>query len=844
LVKNQFTENAEFDWEEFKNMARLGVRFLDNVLDATDYPLEKIEKISKAWRRIGLGITGLGDALLKLKIRYGSKESVDFVYEMGNVLAESAYNASVDLALQKGSFPAYDSHIGHSGFITRLSEGTQKRIQEVGLRNIGILTTAPTGCLVPESIVSTNDGLYTLEELIPNYKNYEDGTWIPQENLGALNEYEKYEGIRNTFINGFKPTKKISTKSGVNLEGTPNHKFKVLNGTSFDWKKLEDLSVGDNIVYKIGGYEKKDNKRLILPDYAKHPNEKDIRLPEEITAEFAFFLGLYNADGSTHNKGIRINLNHLTNESIEVVELIKNLFNWNSKVVDNGKNCDSVYISSQRLLNFLEINGLIKNKALGIEIPKAVRLSSKESILSYIDGYFYGDGSSSRGTMYIDTYSEKNAQQLAIIMRAVGINSSISVYDKSLDEGSYSNNLSYRIYWKKYGSIGEERAKRYIKKDLKEKVDYLNDYFGKGLFIDEVVAISDSNNYTLDLEVPDGRTYIANSYVSHNTTSLSLGNNCSSGIEPIFSLQYDRSIRQDDDTTKTQTVYDDGWLEYIEYAGYKEGNDLPDYVVVSHNVSITEGIDIQAALQYWIDHSISKTINMPFETTLEQYKDIFMYSWKKGLKGVTSFHEGASMDGILSTKKDDGWRNIEVLKNAMKRPESLPCDIYDITVNKEPVIVLVGKNPDSPYNNAPYEIFYTDNHDDIVDLKRFKEGSIVKVYDGAEKASRYDLLIEGKRSKIVVENLAEVFNDDYASMCRLLSLLMRHQVPLEFIVAQMNKVKKFGTFQKAIARVLKYYIPDGEMISSNKAECPECGGTMVFEGGCTVCSSCGYSTCG
>jgi ribonucleoside-diphosphate reductase alpha chain len=323
-----------------------------------------------------------------------------------------------------------------------------------------------------------------------------------------------------------------------------------------------------------------------------------------------------------------------------------------------------------------------------------------------------------------------------------------------------------------------------------------------------------------------------------------LGNNCSSGIEPIFSLQYDRSIRQDDDTTKTQTVYDDGWLEYIEYAGYKEGNDLPDYVVVSHNVSITEGIDIQAALQYWIDHSISKTINMPFETTLEQYKDIFMYSWKKGLKGVTSFHEGASMDGILSTKKDDGWRNIEVLKNAMKRPESLPCDIYDITVNKEPVIVLVGKNPDSPYNNAPYEIFYTDNHDDIVDLKRFKEGSIVKVYDGAEKASRYDLLIEGKRSKIVVENLAEVFNDDYASMCRLLSLLMRHQVPLEFIVAQMNKVKKFGTFQKAIARVLKYYIPDGEMISSNKAECPECGGTMVFEGGCTVCSSCGYSTCG
>lgn len=475
LVRNPFTEEAYFDFDRLGELVKIGVRFLDNVLDATDYPLAKIEDISKRWRRIGLGFTGLGDAFMKLRKIYGSEESVIFSDKISNFVAETAYNYSVDLAIEKGSFPGYDEGIGDYGFIKRLSDKTQKRIKEFGLRNIGLLTVAPTG-----------------------------------------------------------------------------------------------------------------------------------------------------------------------------------------------------------------------------------------------------------------------------------------------------------------------------------------------------------------------------------TTSLTLGDNCSSGIEPVFSLQYDRTIRQDDGSTKTDTVYDDGWLEYVEFSDYKDGDELPEYIVTSHQVPIKNGIDVQAAFQYWIDHSISRTINIPFGTPLEEYKDIFHYAWEKGLKGVTSFQEGAAMEGILSTKKDeDSWKTIEVLKNSTKRPEELPCDIYEIQVNKEPVIVLVGKNPEEPYNGLPYEIFYTDNTEGLINLNRAKEGKIVKIKDGATKPSRYDLVVEGKRSKFILEDLAETFNDDYATMCRLLSLSMRHQIPTEFIVAQMNKVMRFGTFQKAIARVLKKYIPDGEMISKgSSSKCTECGGDLKFESGCFVCTSCGGSTCG
>jgi ribonucleoside-diphosphate reductase alpha chain len=232
---------------------------------------------------------------------------------------------------------------------------------------------------------------------------------------------------------------------------------------------------------------------------------------------------------------------------------------------------------------------------------------------------------------------------------------------------------------------------------------------------------------------------------------------------------------------------------------------------------------------------------MPFETTLEDYKDIFMYAWKKGLKGVTSFHEGASMDGILSTKKEekdsDLWRKIEVLANSKKRPEVLPCDIYEMQVNKERVVVLVGKDNE---NNEPYEVFLTIDSDSLIKLGSAKEGEIRKT-----KKGKYDLIIKGKKSTFVLEDITSVFDDDYAVMCRLMSLAMRHHIPLQFIVDQLNKTKRFDTFSKTMARVLKKYIADGEkVISHSDSKCPECGGELVYKEGCKQCTKCFWSKCG
>ena len=145
LVKHPFTDKAEFDYDRFKELVHMGVRFLDNVLDVTEYPLEKIKQMSTQWRRIGLGITGLADAMFKLGIRYGGSSSIDFTSELGKVLAIESYTSSVELAREKGSFPAFDENIGNYGFIKKLPKELQQDIKKYGLRNIGLNTTAPVG---------------------------------------------------------------------------------------------------------------------------------------------------------------------------------------------------------------------------------------------------------------------------------------------------------------------------------------------------------------------------------------------------------------------------------------------------------------------------------------------------------------------------------------------------------------------------------------------------------------------------------------------------------------------------------------------------------------------------
>jgi len=200
------------------------------------------------------------------------------------------------------------------------------------------------------------------------------------------------------------------------------------------------------------------------------------------------------------------------------------------------------------------------------------------------------------------------------------------------------------------------------------------EYNEKDYLEEEIISLSKAANHTFDIEVENDHHYILeNGIVSHNTISLSVGQNCSSGIEPVFSLYYDRNIRTGHgDETKKERVYDYAWLEYLDYAKANGLSDeKPAHFVTTLDIDPYAGVDVQAVWQKYIDHSISKTANLPMGYTLEQYKDLFLYSYKKGLKGFTSFNPqgcGSPETQVLTTS---GIKTFEEIF------EAEGIDIYD-----------------------------------------------------------------------------------------------------------------------------------------------------------------------
>lgn len=145
LVLPRFVENGEFNWEKLDESVRLGVRFLDNVLSVNDYPLPAIKAVCQEERRIGLGVMGLHSMLLDLGMRYSSESAFAFVDKLFGFIKNTAYDASVTLAAEKGPFPAYDPQLLNSGFAKTLKRGIRSKIREYGIRNCALLTIAPTG---------------------------------------------------------------------------------------------------------------------------------------------------------------------------------------------------------------------------------------------------------------------------------------------------------------------------------------------------------------------------------------------------------------------------------------------------------------------------------------------------------------------------------------------------------------------------------------------------------------------------------------------------------------------------------------------------------------------------
>lgn len=297
----------------------------------------------------------------------------------------------------------------------------------------------------------------------------------------------------------------------------------------------------------------------------------------------------------------------------------------------------------------------------------------------------------------------------------------------------------------------------------------------------------------------------------------------STGVEPQFALKYTRKTQslegKDTFFDVNAKIVDD----FIKAHATETIEQLPDYFVTSADISPIDRVAVQSALQKWIDASISSTINLPKEATVEQVENIYMEAWKQGLKGVTIFRSGGKRDAVLTTEAPKP--EAIPMTSAPKRPKKLIADFHSVKVKGEQFIVLVGL-----LDGRPYEIF------------AFKPNIILNLPQHEGVITKKSKMHYSFASPMVEIKDLESLNEDIEERAATLysSMLLRHGIAIKHIVKTAKKVNdNITSFSSAICRVLSKYIPN----EASGEKCPECGGNIINEGGCQHCESCGWSLC-
>lgn len=365
-----------------------------------------------------------------------------------------------------------------------------------------------------------------------------------------------------------------------------------------------------------------------------------------------------------------------------------------------------------------------------------------------------------------------------------------------------------------------------------------------------------------------GRRNISISTVAP-TGSLSMLAQTSSGIEPVFLLSYKRrrKINQNDKSAKVSFVDDlgDAWEEFDVYhkkletwmqvTGESDIADSPYAGATAPEIDWMKRVELQALVQKYTTHSISSTINLASDVSVDQVGDIYIESWKQGLKGITVYRDG-SRSGVLvanDDKKDKDKKDLEsALENvaiqfkehhAPTRPKKLEAEILRFQNDYEKWVAVIGL-----LEGRPYEVF-TGKLEDAIYVPQYVEKGWVIKNRTEEGASRYDFQYMDKDGyRVTIEGLSRSFNKEYWNYAKLISGVLRHGMPITSavdLIADLNLYDEhINTWKNGVARALKKYVTDGATMKDHA--CPSCEDPkgLVFEEGCIVCKSCGYSKCG
>lgn len=380
------------------------------------------------------------------------------------------------------------------------------------------------------------------------------------------------------------------------------------------------------------------------------------------------------------------------------------------------------------------------------------------------------------------------------------------------------------------------------------------------------IAQADPELYTE--MVANGRRNIALLTIAP-TGTVSICTQTTSGIEPVFLVNYKRRKKinpNDKDSSSHRIIKDESgdlfeefnvlhpkFIDWLKVQGYNvdevmgmkedELNKIikvsPYYKATSADIDWVNKVKMQGAIQKWVDHSISVTVNIPKETSKEVVSKIYLTAWESGCKGCTIYREG-SRNGVLVSSKESKCNESHFGETrAPKRPKKLDAEIIRFKNEKEDWIAVVGM-----YEGRPYEIF-TGKAESFVLPKWVEKGWVIRSKDSGDEHARYDFqFLDQDGYHVTMEGLSRMFKKEYWNYAKLISGILRHGMPIPNVVDLIGKltfdVDAITTWSNGVARALKRYIKDG---TETGEVCPDCGAKIIYTGGCKSCPNCGWSKC-
>lgn len=353
------------------------------------------------------------------------------------------------------------------------------------------------------------------------------------------------------------------------------------------------------------------------------------------------------------------------------------------------------------------------------------------------------------------------------------------------------------------------------------------------------------------------------------TGSVSICTRTTSGIEPVFMVSYKRRrkvnpndknvnitfVDETGDSWEEYNVFHHKFFDWLQINGYdqeavKKYTDeqlapiiekSPYFNATSNDIDWLSKVKMQGEIQKWVDHSISVTVNLPKDATEDLVSKVYLTAWESGCKGMTIYRDGCRAGVLVSNEKKEE-KPLFRETTAPSRPKKLGAEVVRFQNDNESWVAVVGL-----LDGKPYEVF-TGKADDFLLHPKVERGWVIRQKTDKERA-RYDFQFEDRHGyKHTIEGLSRLFDKEYWNYAKLISGILRHGMPLPFVVDLVEHlnfdIESINTWKNGLVRALKKFIPDGTVAAEQ--ECPECKEKdgLIYKEGCLSCKHCGYSKCG